>query len=92
VESARQVVDVSPVSSHDSDIDLLIVQPEPKNRHEESPKIGGAIGDANWPMPWKTRNGLSPLASRSATPAIVLRVCQATNNAPCNSRKAFTTP
>ena len=33
----------------DSDIDLLIVEPDPKNRHEESVAIGDAICDVNFP-------------------------------------------
>ncbi|MEK7403494.1 MAG: nucleotidyltransferase domain-containing protein [Acidobacteriota bacterium] len=34
----------------DSDIDLLIVEPDPKNRHEERLKIADAIGDVNFPV------------------------------------------
>ena len=34
----------------DSDIDLLIVERAPKNRHEESVAIGDAIGDVNFPV------------------------------------------
>ena len=34
----------------DSDIDLLIVEPAPKNRHEESVAIVDAIGDVNFPV------------------------------------------
>ncbi|MEX2261918.1 MAG: nucleotidyltransferase domain-containing protein [Bryobacteraceae bacterium] len=34
----------------DSDIDLLIVEPSPKNRHEESVAIADAIGDVNFPV------------------------------------------
>lgn len=34
----------------DSDIDLLIVDPAPKNRHEESVAITDAIGDVNFPV------------------------------------------
>jgi predicted nucleotidyltransferase len=34
----------------DSDIDLLIVEPAPKNRHEESVAIADAIGDVNFPV------------------------------------------
>ncbi len=34
----------------DSDIDLLIVEPAPGNRHEESVAIAGAIGDVNFPV------------------------------------------
>ncbi len=32
----------------DSGIDLLIVEPNPKNRHEESVAIADAIGDVNF--------------------------------------------
>ncbi len=34
----------------DSDIDLLIVEPAPKNRHEESVAIVDAIGDVQFPV------------------------------------------
>src|ERR1039458_3649238 len=34
----------------DSDIDLLIVEPAPRNRHEESVAITDAIGDVNFPV------------------------------------------
>jgi predicted nucleotidyltransferase len=34
----------------DSDIDLLIVERVPKNRHEESVAISDAIGDVNFPV------------------------------------------
>jgi uncharacterized protein len=34
----------------DSDIDLLIVEPAPKNRHEESVAISDAIGDVDYPV------------------------------------------
>jgi predicted nucleotidyltransferase len=34
----------------DSDIDLLIVEPAPKNRHEESVAITDAIGDVRVPV------------------------------------------
>src|SRR5271166_4581751 len=34
----------------DSDIDLLIVEPTPKNRHEESVSIADAIGDVHFPV------------------------------------------
>jgi predicted nucleotidyltransferase len=34
----------------DSDIDLLIVERAPKNRHEESVAISDAIGDVNFPV------------------------------------------
>ena len=34
----------------DSDIDLLIVERDPKNRHEESVAIADAIGDVNFPV------------------------------------------
>jgi predicted nucleotidyltransferase len=34
----------------DSDIDLLIVEPAPRNRHEESVFISDAIGDVNFPV------------------------------------------
>lgn len=34
----------------DSDIDLLIVEPAPQNRHEESVAIADAIGDVNFPV------------------------------------------
>ena len=34
----------------DSDIDLLIVEPAPKNRHEESVAIADAIGDVHFPV------------------------------------------
>src|ERR1035437_3393708 len=33
-----------------SDIDLLIVEPAPRNRHEESVAIADAIGDVNFPV------------------------------------------
>jgi predicted nucleotidyltransferase len=33
----------------DSDIDLLVVAPAPKNRHEERLKIADAIGDIEYP-------------------------------------------
>ena len=38
----------------DSDIDLLIVEPAPKNRHEESVAIADAIGDVHFPVDGKT--------------------------------------
>jgi predicted nucleotidyltransferase len=34
----------------DSDIDILIVEPAPKNRHEESVAITDAIGDVRVPV------------------------------------------
>ena len=34
----------------DSDIDLLIVEPDPANRHEECVKIRSAIGDVPFPV------------------------------------------
>ena len=34
----------------DSDIDLLIVETAPKNRHEESVQIRDAIGNVNFPV------------------------------------------
>jgi predicted nucleotidyltransferase len=34
----------------DSDIDLLVVEPAPGNRHEESVAIADAIGDVNFPV------------------------------------------
>ncbi len=34
----------------DSDIDLLIVEPAPANRHEESVKIRRAIGNIGYPV------------------------------------------
>lgn len=34
----------------DSDIDLLIVERSPKNRHEESVAIADAIGDVDFPV------------------------------------------
>ena len=34
----------------DSDIDLLIVAPTPKNRHEERLRIADAIGDIEYPV------------------------------------------
>lgn len=34
----------------DSDIDLLIVEPAPHNRHEESVTITDAIGDVRFPV------------------------------------------
>ena len=34
----------------DSDIDLLVVAPAPKNRHEERLKIADAIGDIEYPV------------------------------------------
>ncbi len=34
--------------TEDSDIDLLIVEPAPKNRHEETVAITKAIGDVNF--------------------------------------------
>jgi uncharacterized protein len=34
----------------DSDIDLLVVAPIPKNRHEERLKIADAIGDIEYPV------------------------------------------
>lgn len=34
----------------DSDIDLLIVEPAPNNRHEESLKIRDAIGNVDLPI------------------------------------------
>jgi uncharacterized protein len=36
--------------NRDSDIDLLIVDPNPVNRHEESVKIRTAIGDIGYPV------------------------------------------
>lgn len=36
--------------SRDSDIDLLIVEPAPSDRHEESVKIRSAIGDIGYPV------------------------------------------
>ena len=36
--------------TRDSDIDLLIVEPAPQNRHEESVAIEAAIGDVNFPV------------------------------------------
>jgi predicted nucleotidyltransferase len=36
--------------TRDSDIDLLIVEPAPANRHEESVKIRSAIGDVDYPV------------------------------------------
>jgi predicted nucleotidyltransferase len=36
--------------TRDSDIDLLIVEPAPKNRHEESLKIRDAIGSVELPI------------------------------------------
>ena len=36
--------------NRDSDIDLLIVEPAPANRHEESVKIRSAIGDIGFPV------------------------------------------
>ena len=36
--------------TRDSDIDLLIVEPEAANRHEESVKIRSAIGDISFPV------------------------------------------
>ena len=36
--------------TRDSDIDLLIVEPAPKNRHEESLKIRDAIGNVDLPI------------------------------------------
>jgi predicted nucleotidyltransferase len=36
--------------TEDSDIDLLIVEPAPKNRHEESVAIADAIGDVSFPV------------------------------------------
>ena len=36
--------------NRDSDIDLLIVEPAPPNRHEESVKIRSAIGDIGFPV------------------------------------------
>lgn len=36
--------------ARDSDIDLLIVEPAPANRHEESVKIRSAIGDIDYPV------------------------------------------
>jgi uncharacterized protein len=36
--------------TRDSDIDLLIVEPAPKNRHEESVAIADAIGDVDFPV------------------------------------------
>jgi predicted nucleotidyltransferase len=34
----------------DSDIDLLIVEPAPANRHDECVRICDAIGDVNFPV------------------------------------------
>jgi predicted nucleotidyltransferase len=34
----------------DSDLDLLIVAPAPKNRHEERLRIADAIGDIEYPV------------------------------------------
>ena len=34
----------------DSDIDLLVVAPAPKNRHEERLRIADAIGDIEYPV------------------------------------------
>ena len=34
----------------DSDIDLLVVAPAPKNRHEERLRIAEAIGDIEYPV------------------------------------------
>jgi predicted nucleotidyltransferase len=34
----------------DSDIDLLVVEPAPANRHDESVRISDAIGDVNFPV------------------------------------------
>ena len=36
--------------TRDSDIDLLIVEPAPKNRHEESVQIRDAIGNVDFPV------------------------------------------
>jgi predicted nucleotidyltransferase len=36
--------------TRDSDIDLLIVEPAPGNRHEESVAIADAIGDVDYPV------------------------------------------
>ncbi len=36
--------------TRDSDIDLLIVEPDPKNRHDESVAITDAIGDVSYPV------------------------------------------
>jgi predicted nucleotidyltransferase len=41
---------VSGTMNRDSDIDLLIVDPNPANRHEESVKIRSAIGDIGYPV------------------------------------------
>ena len=36
--------------NRDSDVDLLIVEPAPANRHEESVKIRSGIGDIGFPV------------------------------------------
>ncbi len=36
--------------TRDSDIDLLIVEPAPSNRHEESVRIRRALGDLGYPV------------------------------------------
>jgi len=36
--------------TQDSDIDLLIVDPAPGNRHEQSVRIRSAIGDVKYPV------------------------------------------
>ena len=36
--------------TRDSDIDFLIVEPAPANRHEESVAIADAIGDVSFPV------------------------------------------
>ena len=40
----------SGMMNRDSDIDLLIVDPNPANRHEESVRIRSAIGDIGYPV------------------------------------------
>ena len=40
----------SGMMNDDSDIDLLIVDPSPANRHEESVRIRSAIGDIGYPV------------------------------------------
>jgi predicted nucleotidyltransferase len=36
--------------TRDSDIDLLVVEPAPTNRHEESVRLRRAIGDVDYPV------------------------------------------
>jgi len=36
--------------TRDSDIDLLIVEPAPENRHEASVQIRDAVGNVNFPV------------------------------------------